>query len=261
MNTLLLDAGNTRLKWALLRSSGMGAQQATGREDLGGFERWLQFAPPMERIVGVNVAGPAMERSLRAVLRRAGRPVPEFLVAGKAAAGVRNAYAEPARLGADRWAGLIAARQLAGTRRAACAVGIGTALTLDLVDASGAHRGGLISPGPLMMLEALLGRTADIAGRAALDPPARTRPRGRIAPLGRSTREAIDAGCLMSAAGLIDASMDELARGLGRRPLLFVTGGGSDAVLPLLRSRATVVPDLVLRGVALLAGVPLRRRS
>lgn len=260
MNTLLFDAGNTRFKWALLRDGRMGAQQATPRGELAAFERWLQRAPAVQRIVGVNVAGAAMERALRALLRRSQLPAAEFLVASKAAAGMSNAYAEPSRLGADRWAALAAAHALAGPRRAACAVGIGTALTLDLVDASGAHRGGLISPGPVMMLEALLGRTADIAGRAALDPPARRR-KDRIAPLGRSTREAIDAGCLMSAAGLIDSCMDELARGLGRRPVLFVTGGGSDAVVPLLRSRVRVVPDLVLRGVALLAGVPLRLRS
>lgn len=258
MNTLLFDAGNTRFKWALLRDGRLGAQQATARTDLGTFERWLQRAPAAQRVVGVNVAGAAMERALRALLRRAGRPAPELIIASAAAAGLRNAYAQPARLGADRWAALAAAHHLAGAR-AACAVGIGTALTLDVADARGLHRGGLIAPGPQLMLESLLGRTADIAGRAALDPPARRR--GRLVPLGRSTREAIDAGCLMSAAGLIDRSLDELARGLGRRPLLFITGGGSDAVVPLLRSRARVVPDLVLRGVALLAGVPIRQRS
>lgn len=261
MKTLLFDAGNTRFKWALLRDGRLGAQQATPRRDLATFERWLRRAPAVQRIVGVNVAGAAMERTLRALLRRAGRPAPEFLVASRAAAGLTNAYAQPARLGADRWAGLAAARALAGGR-AACAVGIGTALTLDLADAAGLHRGGLIAPGPLLMLETLLGRTADIAGRAALDPlPARRSRRTLVAPLGRSTREAIDAGCLMAAAGLVDASMAGLARSLGRRPALFITGGGSEAVLPLLRSRGKLVPDLVLRGVALLAGVPIRQRS
>lgn len=259
MNTLLFDAGNTRFKWALLRDGRLGRQQAVARADLAAFARWLRRAPQIGQVAGVNVAGADLQRTLRSLLREAGRPAPRFLVAERTAAGVRNAYAEPARLGADRWAAMAAAHQLAGAGRAACAVAIGTAVTLDLVDADGAHRGGLIAPGPLLMLESLLGRTADIAGRAALDPPPRRA--GRLAPLGRSTREAIDAGCLMAAAGLVDRSVDELARGLGRRPVLFITGGGSDAVVPLLRSRAKVVPDLVLRGVALLAGVPVPPRS
>lgn len=260
MKTLLFDAGNTRFKWALLRDGSIGAQQATPRTELAALERWLRRAPEVERVVGVNVAGAGLQRALAALLEHAGRPEPEFITASETAAGVRNVYAQPALLGADRWAAMVAAHQLAGTRRPACAVAIGTALTLDLVDATGAHRGGLIAPGPQLMLDALLGRTADIADRAAQDPPERGRT-SQLAPLGRSTREAVDAGCLVSAAGLIDYSMAELARGLDQRPALFITGGASEAVVPLLQSTATVVPELVLRGVALLAGVPVRQRS
>lgn len=265
MNTLLFDAGNTRLKWALVRNGRLGRQQAVPRGDLAGFVRWLDRAPAIERVAGVNVAGAKLERALRAVLRAAGAPVPELITSSRTAAGVRNAYASPARLGADRWAAAIAAWHLAGCQRPACAVGIGTALTIDLVDQDGHHRGGLIAPGPTLMLESLLGRTADIAPRATLDArrsarrPAGSRP--LVPPLAGATRDAIEEGCLGAAAGFIDRTIDQLARRLDMPPVVFVTGGASAPVARRIRNACTRCDELVLRGVALIAGVPIQRRA
>ncbi|MET0280412.1 MAG: type III pantothenate kinase [Steroidobacteraceae bacterium] len=262
MNTLLFDAGNTRFKWALLRGDRLGAQRAAPVGDLDAFAAWLERAPPIWRIVGVSAAGPPLERALRALLRRAERPAPDLLVASRQAAGIHNSYQEPARLGADRWAAMTAAWHLAGRRRHVCAVSIGTATTIDLVDAQGRHRGGLIAPGPALMLDALLGRTADLASRAALDSRQRVRASGAvIRPLAASTRAGIDAGCLMAAAGLVERTVAELSRSIGRRPAVYLTGGGSDAVAPLLHGATRLVPDLVLRGVAALAELPIRRRA
>jgi type III pantothenate kinase len=262
MNTLLFDAGNTRFKWALLRGDRLGVQRATPVGELAAFATWLARAPAIWRIVGVSVAGLPLERSLRALLRRAERPVPDMLVAGRTAAGIHNSYAEPGRLGADRWAAMAAAWQLGGRRRNVCAVSIGTAITIDLVDAAGQHRGGLIAPGPALMLDALLGRTADIATRAALDRRQRARSSSTvIRPLAASTRAGIDAGCLMAAAGLIERTVAELSGSLGRRPAVYVTGGGSEFVAPLLRGTTQLVPDLVLRGVAVLADLPIRQQA
>ena len=112
------------------------------------------------------------------------------------------------------------------------------------------------------MLDSLLGRTADIAARAAQD--AGRRKSGMhplVPPLSGATRSAIEEGCLAAAAGFIDRTINQLARQLKGRPVVYVTGGASREVVRRLRSACKSVDDLVLRGVAAIAEVPLRRRA
>jgi len=263
MNTLLFDAGNSRIKWALVRDGRLGAQQAAPSTDLAPLQRWLTRNADIERVVGVSVAGEAVERELQALLARKQQLLPEFIHSTEAVAGVRNGYREPARLGDDRWAAAVAAWHRAGCYRTVCAISVGTALTIDLVDHDGHHRGGLIAPGPEMMLAALLGKTKGIAARAVISRPRRRKAptqRAVVRPLADNTLGAIESGCLTAAVALIDRTVNQLTRDLGVRPVLFVTGGGADAVLPLLKGATRPCPDLVLRGVAVIADVPIGRR-
>lgn len=263
MNTLLFDAGNSRFKWALVRDGRLGAQHAVEHARMREFAAWLARAPALDRIVGVNVAGSAVERALRAVLRRADQPRPAFLTSTAEAAGVRNAYTRPASLGPDRWAAAIGAWHGAGCYRTVCAVGIGTALTLDVVDHEGHHRGGLIAPGPGLMLDSLLSRTARIAAGAAVVRGGRRKAGTRplLPPLAGATRTAIDEGCLSAAAALIDRTVTQVTRQLNTRPVVFITGGASAAVIERMRSACRPAADLVLRGVATIAEIPIRRRA
>ena len=266
MNTLLFDAGNTRLKWALVKDGRIGPQQATAVTELQPLAAFLRRAPAVDRVVGVSVAGTRMERGLRAVLRNASLPRPEFLTSTAKAGGVTNGYRNPALLGADRWAAAIAAWQRAGCYRTVCAVSVGTALTIDVVDQDGQHGGGLIAPGPELMLSSLLKETHGIAAgeqQDRADGP-RRRPRSAPAPaspLADSTSEAIREGCLAAAAGFVDRTVTLLTRRLGVRPVVFITGGGSAAVVERMRSACKPCEDLVLRGVAAMAEVPIRRRA
>jgi type III pantothenate kinase len=257
MNTLLFDAGNSRIKWALVRDGRLGAMQAAPLDNLDALQKWLTRVAGIDRAAGVCVAGATFERRLRAVLRRGGHPLPAFVKSSKIAAGVRNGYRDAWRLGDDRWAGAVAAWHLAGCYRTVCAVSAGTALTIDLVDHNGRHRGGLIAPGPEMMLASLLDRTHGIAERAS---PGKRRRR-TIGLLADNTRGAIDAGCLTAAAAFIDRTIIQLTRDLGVRPVIFLTGGGADSVQPLLKGAIRPCPELVLRGVAAIAGIPIQRRS
>jgi type III pantothenate kinase len=265
MNALLVDAGNTRLKWSVVRAGKLGALQAAAVADPRAFATWLARAPRFEKVAVCSVAGPATERALRAALRKAGAPAPEFVRSSARAAGVRNSYRDPARLGNDRWIGAVAAWHLAGCFRAICAVSVGTALTIDVVDHDGAHLGGLIAPGPTLMLQSLLRDTAGIAPRAAASAAARRRgsaDTGSLsAMLATDTRPAIELGCVSAAAALIDRTVTDVTRRLRGRPVVFLTGGGADAVAPLLRSACKRRDDLVLRGLAILAGIPVRRRG
>jgi pantothenate kinase type III len=122
----------------------------------------------------------------------------------------------------------------------------------------------LIAPGPALMLDGLLDRTAQIAPRAAAaSGPRRKRAAGHelVPPLAEATRAAIEEGCLAAAAGFIDRTINQINQRLGVRPVLFVTGGASIAVVERLRSACKPCEDLVLRGVAVLGQVPIRRRA
>src|SRR5689334_16356923 len=104
MSILLVDIGNTRVKWALLRGERMGKTRAEvhgGRPE--SLRRFVRALPRVQRVVAVSVAGAKLERALAAAVRSRFGVATEFVRSTRAAAGVRNAYRDTWRLGADRW--------------------------------------------------------------------------------------------------------------------------------------------------------------
>jgi type III pantothenate kinase len=149
-------------------------------------------------------------------------------------------------LGVDRFLSVIAAHHLF-EGRAVCVVGVGTAMTIDLLGADGRHWGGAIIPAPNLMVDTLLKNTNGIRRRAQGGTP------DARALFGRSTRAAIVEGARYAAAATIDRAVAEGRKLVGRAPVLVLTGGEAPSVKPLIRSRSQSVPDLVLRGLAVLA--------
>jgi type III pantothenate kinase len=263
MNTLLIDMGNTRIKWVLLRGAALGKQSALPITDWRSFERALRKLRRVGCVQVVSVAGTRAELALRAILQRLGLPKPQFVRSSAQLAGVTNGYRDAWRLGADRWVATVGAWHLAGSWRAVCAVSVGTALTLDVVDATGQHRGGLIAPGPALMVRSLLRDTQGIAPRAA-GSAARDRSSGTsrntgqrtIRPLADNTRDAIELGSLTAAAALIDRTISAVRPALGARPVVMLTGGGAMVIAPLLTTKHLHCEDLVLQGLAIIARKP-----
>jgi len=256
MRTLLIDIGNSRIKWAVLASNGrLGRQRACAHDGRPprGWERMLfEGAGAIERVVAVSVAPDSFERAIvrAATRRKIGRP--HFVHAARSIGGVTTCYTEPWRLGADRLVAAIGAHALARSRTC-CIVDVGTAMTLDILDARGRHLGGAIVPGPRLMAEALLQDTHGIKARAA---GARVGARNFFA---RNARAAVQAGADYAVAATIDRAVLEAGKRLGPRPLVLLTGGAAAAVAPLLRTRSIrKVPDLVLRGLAELSSRHLR---
>lgn len=254
MTVLLVDLGNTRIKWARLGPRGVGRQKASAHAgwEAADFSRALfakaarGAAPSKIRVVVVSVASAPLRRGFAAAVRAATGRAPLFCESVKRAGGVRNAYREPWRLGADRWVALVGARALCG-QAPALVVDIGTATTLDLLDGRGVHRGGAILPGPALMIDSLLRDTGGIRQRAG------GAARGRR-PFARDTASALAAGALQGTAGAIDRAFEQARRELRSRSVrLILTGGGAAAIAPLLQARAALVPDLVLQGLAALA--------
>jgi type III pantothenate kinase len=246
---LLLDVGNTRLKWAQLADGRLAGRGAVTHRDASPAE-WLApldaAAGRPEAILVANVAGPAVAHSIGEwALERHGLR-PRFLHASPRAGGITNAYEHADALGVDRWLGLVGAwRRVRGPL---VCVAAGTALTVDAVDGQGLHLGGLIVPGYELMIEALLKRTSDIAPAMARAPAAAD------GMFGRSTAAAVQLGALHALAALAARAVDAAARQCGAAPRVFIGGGDAARVAPHLGRPAEIAPDLVLEGLAVMAG-------
>lgn len=257
MTVLLVDAGNTRIKWVRVADGRMGRRHAAAHAGLSaaGYARRLFGRRVPERMLVSSVAGARVNRPLAAAARRAGVKV-QFVRVPKRGGGVTVGYRDPWRLGVDRFVAAVGAVDLLkGT--SVCVVGVGTAMTIDLIDMGGRHRGGVIIPAPTLLVQTLLARTHGIRSRA------QGGAQGGGSLFGRSTRAAVVQGARHAAAATIDQAVEQARPLVGRAPLVVLTGGGAPAVRGLLRSHWVLVPDLVLRGLAVVRGsaAPKRRRT
>jgi type III pantothenate kinase len=248
---LLVDIGNTRVKWARLVDGKMGRQHAAANAGWGPGEYSRRiigrgWSRDEGRIVVSSVAGDDVNRALTAAAREAKSPVPEFVASERSAAGITTEYLDPWRLGVDRFVGAIGAHHLA-SGQPVCVVNVGTAITIDLVDGSGSHHGGAILPGPALMVSSLLTQTSGIRRRATGGPS------GITSLFAKTTRTAIGQGARYAAAAVVDRAIEEARIQVGSRPLVLLTGGGSADIKPLIRSPAVSLPDLVLHGLAVWA--------
>jgi len=238
---LLLDAGNTRIKWRLLAegAESLPAQPEgnLSHAELGTLTELLASQPSIQRIVGSNVAGPGIAAETACIAARS-QISPEWLRPSAEQCGVRNHYARPETLGADRWAALIGARaQHSGP---ALVVTAGTATTLDLLDGEGNFLGGTILPGVELMRRALAGNTAQLplADGHYCDAP-------------KNTADAIHSGILQAQAGAVERMFRQIA---GDPSALCLLGGGAAEVFaPLLGLPLRRTSNLVLDGLARIA--------
>jgi type III pantothenate kinase len=248
---LVIDVGNTRLKWAWLTSTGLSDQQAVVHRDAK-TDIWTAalFDPSQkpERILVSNVAGDAMARTLSRLARKAFGVRVEFVTAQPSFLELTNGYLDPTLLGADRWLAVIGAWTRA--RCALCVVDAGTAVKVDSVDGNGQHLGGLIVPGIHMMREALLRKTSDIAKAALASTPS------MAGVLANNTIGAVSRGAVFALAGLADRAADTIEASTGAKPKLFITGGDAGMITGTMRSHGEIVPDLVLQGLAVIAAQP-----
>jgi type III pantothenate kinase len=246
---LLLDAGNSRLKWATLVNGCLARGGAIAydkdRLQLLMENTWRDIPDP-DRILVANVLGDDFIDELEHLVKMKWGITVEYASSSHAAFGVINAYPDPDRLGVDRWATFIAARhEYSG---ALCIVDCGTALTLDFIAADGQHQGGLIIPGFSMMQTALLEGTAGIGDKITS-----SRDHGRSI-LPDDTAGAVHGGALYACIALIDRVVDDVSLIMDNELISIITGGDAAVLIPLLRKSYIHEPDLVLKGLAVMAG-------
>ncbi|MCK9987267.1 MAG: type III pantothenate kinase [Azoarcus sp.] len=237
---LLIDAGNTRVKWGLFGDGVWQGEGALEHACVGELGALAQGHAGIVRVFGSNVAGSAVADAIAQALH-GHAPAPQWLRSSAACCGIRNAYDQPGQLGTDRWAALIGARAL---HSAAClVVSAGTATTIDILDADGLFRGGLILPGEQLMRRSLARDTAQLPFAA-----------GRFVDAPRNTADAIASGCLNAQAGAVERMFRHIAHDAGA--LCLLSGGGADTLAEVLEIPFRRVDNLVLKGLAVAATQP-----
>lgn len=244
---LLVDAGNTRVKWAMVDSAArgaIGAWAASGMVEHAQVrelcETWRNRS--IGRVLISNVAGQPMRDAIeQALLGALGmRPVPlEWFASVPALAGVRNHYRNPAQLGCDRFASSIGAHALYPGQALVVAT-CGTATTVDALTAEGDFLGGMILPGLGLMAGSLAKNTAQLPQVAEhLDVSE---------PFADHTDAAIVSGCIAAQTGAIERAVAAHARRHGNVQCI-LSGGAAALIAPHLSVPHTKIDNLVLMGL------------
>jgi type III pantothenate kinase len=238
---LLLDLGNSRLKWACCEASDA-AWTASGSLPWS-----AQWAPDLRQawstcdaavaVLAASVVDERRETQVDALVHECFQQAVRWVRTPASACGVHNAYDDSGALGVDRFLNMVAA-YAAG--HAPCVLAsAGTALTLDALTAEGQHLGGLIAPGAQLMRDSLLAAAARIQPGAA----------GPIVDVARNTADAVNSGCWQALAALVERFALRMREPLGGAPRLLLTGGDAGQLLPLLGLPAQLAEDGVLRGL------------
>ncbi len=249
MSTLLIDIGNSRIKWG--RAGQHGAQHLRaiahrGRPAEAATEIFDSLTATPDRIVGCNVAGESVSQCIDSLAETRFSLMTEWVSVGRESLGVTNAYADVSRLGCDRWLAVLAAYNLAN--RAALVVDIGTAATIDAVYANGRHAGGMILPGADLMAGALYGETQRIrAGSDELRDPTEA-----LEFFAADTDMAVQNGSIAALVGSIEFAWSGFTA-VAPDASLVITGGGAAGIIRHLSMNVDHRPALVLDGLWLLA--------
>lgn len=243
---LYVDVGNSRIKW---KYDGMVEAMAAGSLEQLSLQ-WNELkAVKLQSAAGSCVRSRSLADEINE-LSQACFDMPVVWQSSVAVAcGVTNAYAQPQNLGVDRWAVLIAARARY-PNQACIVVDAGTAITVDLLDASGLHLGGVILPGARSMLDTL--------NRAEQLFPDANRDLHEIAksvsPFASSTQDAVLAGIVFAVQGGVKAVIEQQAAQINVKieMLPIILTGGDSTMLKLDSLQTQQVPDLVLEGLRVL---------
>jgi type III pantothenate kinase len=244
MINLLIDAGNTRLKWCWYDGQDIPLEMESCEYDdfeSSGSAVFAEEGHDVERIIVCSVAGDDLRDEL--IQAFDSWPAdPEFLASEQSCNGIENAYYEPSQLGVDRWMNLLGATSL--MKDALCVVDCGSAVTIDVVDADGQHLGGMIIPGLEMMRDVLLEQTAEIEYDDEPEP----------ALLARDTASAVSAGTLYAVVALIDRVRQDVSNEIDEDLQMLLTGGDADYLEPLLNAEVRIEPMLVFHGMIIAMG-------
>ena len=239
---LAVDAGNSRVKWALHDGRGFVREGWVMHADIDALDAQWSSLPAPSAIVIANVAGDVMGQRLRKSCER-WKTAPRWASGTRSQAGVSNHYDEPSQLGVDRWAALIGARRFLSDP--CLVVNAGTAMTVDALTAEGEFLGGIIVPGFDLMHEALAAHTARLSAE-----------RGNFTPFPRTTRDALTSGAIQALCGAIERMREAMLAAGHQDPVLVFSGGAAEFVARHMGRPLRIVDKLVLEGLVQIALEP-----
>jgi type III pantothenate kinase len=239
---LLVDAGNTRIKWAVLTGQGIARQGVTPTGDITGLPTWLESKP--ERVLAACVAGEATRTALGRHFAESGVPL-QWVRSAPIGHGIANSYQPPEGLGVDRYVAMIGAKR--HFARDCVVVSVGTALTADMLTHDGQFLGGCIAPGPDLMRESLSRGTARVGFVA-----------GDRQDFPRDTGAAVATGIALAMLGVVRGMRERLAAVRAAdmpaaAPAVVLTGGARAGLRPLLDGEVFEMENLALEGLAWIA--------
>lgn len=233
MSVLLLDLGNSRIKWRLGELNGVALNAA---------ELWQQCAPlaPAQKIVGCAVASPELQNQIGELFAQRWQASTTWLKVSRTALGIQNHYLNLHEQGCDRWAAILGASH-AFPRQNLLVISAGTALVIDSLTHDGNFLGGTIAPGLGLMKAALHQATARL-------PYAQ----GQLHDFPQTTIDAIETGCLRAILGAIELAKLKLEQKNAGKVNILLFGGDAATLQALLNGKAIAVDNLVLDGLAAL---------
>jgi type III pantothenate kinase len=243
---LQLDMGNSSAKWRLKGGTEIIARGEFRHSAPETLEALLAQPADPAQIWIASVSSEATEDAVRRRLQQRWPQAKLWFARSEARSGdLVNSYAQPLRMGVDRWLVMLGARYRQPSRL--CVVDAGSALTIDLVDAGGRHEGGYIIPGPSLMERALLLDTDRVrfAEEAVYD----------LAP-GTSTAEAVRHGIALAQASAVRVAMELAGE---PQPRLYLCGGGAETLQRLLGGVGEWISDLVFEGLEAMAALQGRQ--
>lgn len=250
MNILAIDIGNSRIKWGHFHGSELIGQQAFEYECTS-LEQLLDHKNiPVEgnKVVISNVAGKEVEKIFIEWFKVRGCDEYVFAETKLELCGVANAYDLPYTLGVDRWLCMVAAYHHVkkADEEGICVIDCGTAVTLDVIDPQGLHKGGLIMPGLQTMKDALLRKTKGVRVDAQIKNMEMEKK------LATSTENAVDIGCAQLMIEGLSGMVKKYQQSADYKLHCFVTGGDGSWVSKNIGLVNTFDAHLVLQGLRLM---------
>lgn len=245
MKALLLDIGNTRLKWGIaedgeIHKTGHITQAKVKEQGIGVLT--TRLPRHVDAVMASNVAGPTFATRLSGVIGAHCNRDVHFASSRKSELGLRNAYSKSRTMGVDRWVAMIGA--WTEFESACLVVDAGTAVTIDAIDDDGQHLGGQILPGIGLMPRALASNTSNIP---SLKAPKSSKFEG-LKQFAGSTGAAVSSGAIAATTGAVERSIKTL-RSNAYDPNVVLTGGDASRILQALDEDPLHRPNLVLTGL------------
>ena len=239
---LLVDIGNSQIKWTTIQSKVLADSQYFSRPKTGikaALNKAWKSLDDIEAVFVSNVAGDKIAAQLTEWIDKQWKLTPVFVQSEKRRFGGTNAYEQPETLGVDRWLAIVAGRQHA--RQVTCVIDCGTAITVDIVTEKGQHQGGLIVPG-LSLMKKMLTDNTDALGNVTQE--------SEFNLLATNTHTAIQAGTLYMVTATLENLINDLQQNFTDEVRFLITGGDAEEIIPLMPQPLIHEPDLVLKGLA-----------